>query len=167
MKTFIFSLLVSVQCLALTPPKPIQGYPMMMAGGSAILGAGDMSVVINNLPKGWGTSISSLSKSGGYLELLSTQDKYGCSVEIKRFDSEQDLEKNYAKIKRSFDQKKVKDLNDGFEAELSHAWYSCYTSNPFLVEIWYVLPKNVGRAKKKYAENWDLLKNSVQVSQRS
>ena len=90
-----------------------------------------------------------------YLTFCPANGGYRVSVEITPFDNEKSAKNALQKNKKSF--KSVTRLDDGFEAELTSAWYCCKTSDRYLIEVWYSLPKKTNTSLK----SWNALKNCI------
>ncbi len=158
-KFVVLSCIVFSQAFALNPPKPTKGQAGFSATKELTLGAGGYTFSFN-LPAGWGIGDTSLGANGiSSFQLFPINEGYGCSIEIKHYDTDDQAKQASQKIRKTFDT--TKKLSDGFEVELSKAWYACRIDNKHLIQIWYSLPKK----KSEHAKIWNALKSCVTIYQ--
>ncbi len=154
-KTFFFAHLFFMPLAALTPPKPITGQAMITSQFQAY--SGDYKFTFS-LPDGWGIGDMVTSAEGGTYQIFPLNRDYGLQVEINYYADASEIKNSVQEIRKSF--KTVQDTKNGFEVELSKAWYACLTTEQHLIQIWYSLPKK----RKDSATVWKSLNNCVSIS---
>jgi hypothetical protein len=140
----------------ISPPSPIVGNPTFL---SPKFSAGSGSFIFEiDVPSKWGLGNFSVSPDGSaYFELYPKTGGNGCIIEIQRYNANDQAANALNKFRNKF--KNTKALDDGFEAELSQAWFSCRIKGQFLIQTWYSLPKK----SSKHKDHWKNLKNCINV----
>lgn len=152
----LLTAVVSYNLSALEAPKPISGFPSI-SSRSTVLSVGDMVIKIAPPPK-WGIGETSISRERtSTLSLFPEDGSHGCSVQIDRYADEASATQAVEKLKRTFQSTIA--VNNGFEAELKKAWYSCKVNDACVIQIWYSLPKK----KSNSQSNWQSLKDCISI----
>ncbi len=158
MKKMIVSCLFIVQAFALSPPKPIEGSPSIVVGKEFSTGAGDYLFTFH-FPTNWGLGDVLASRDGsGYFELFPGKGGVGCSIQVENLGSDDAAQARMAELRATFSS--TKSISDGFEADLSKAWYACRVFGSEVAQFWYSLPKK----KKEHNKIWDEIKNCISIS---
>ena len=158
MKKMFLMCLIAGSLFALEPPEPITGESSWTSSKELSIAIGDANLKFN-LPGGWGIGETSMSAGkSGYFTLYPTKGGYGCAIGIEPMKSVADLEARMALQKESFLQ--TMDLEDGFEAQIGPARYSCRKNDLFLIETWYVLLGESSEADSV----WQALKSCISVA---
>lgn len=158
--SLFFCCTLATPLLALSPPKPVEGTPMILSK-SFTSKSGDY-VFTFKFPSGWGMGEMKTSPDGsGNFVLYPEKGGHGCRMEMIPFESEKLAKEALENLKISF--KETKDLKGGFEVDLSKAWFAAKVEGKQLIQIWYSLPKKT----KESGAIWESLKNCVSLSQES
>ncbi len=154
----VLTLISAAPAMALSPPKPVTGFPSIMSGRGTHFHLRDKIISVK-APQGWGigdTSLSSEDKTS-YLSLFPSNGDYGCTIQIDRYPDESAAAAALEKVKHTFSS--VKPIQNGFEVDLKKAWFSCKQSSTCVVQMWYSLPKKKSDSLKK----WQSLKDCVSI----
>lgn len=156
--TIIFCLLVTALC-ALTPPKPVKATPNFISK-TINFNVGETTYFVS-LPEGWGMGNPSLEQEKGSFQLFPQNGGYGCSFQIDRFPDDKLAIEEVQKLKKKFS--KTTSTTNGFEIKLKKALYACYQEGPYVIQIWYSLPKKVS---KDNAAIWKKLNQCMSVTEK-
>lgn len=158
-----FFILFVMNCFLLTslngvsPPNPIVGSPNILTPKFSA-GSGSFLFEIET-PSEWGLGNVSVSPDGSaHFELYPKNGGNGCVIEIESYNSDEKAANVLNKLRNKF--KNTKDLDDGFEAELSQAWFSGRVYGQLLIQTWYSLSKK----RSEHKSHWKDLKNCLHVS---
>lgn len=142
---------------AISPPKPITGYPGINSQ-TMYLHAGEYIFTLD-IPIGWGMGEFSTHNDGtGSFKLFPNKGGFGCQITIERSD---ESIKSMKTIQKKFS--KVKEITNGFETELSNAFFCCLATEQHLIQIWYSLSKK----RSEHSKNWKSLRNCLTISKES
>lgn len=152
---FLLSAALCSQCFAITPPKPITGRPGLMAGKNTNIHAGEYTFTFA-LPSGWGMgSFKTNPEGSGSFQLFPQEGGVGCTITIEK---SEDAVKSLEKIRKKFSS--FKEIKNGFEVEMSKAFFCCQTTSDLVIQIWYSLPKK----SKEHAKIWKSLRKCLTIS---
>ena len=158
-----FLILLTLSCLlfsplrGISPPSPIQGTPNILTPKFSLT-CGFTAFEID-IPAKWGLgNFPNSSEDTTYFDLYPRQGGNGCAITVKRYENGDQAMNALNKLRNRCD--KTIDLPDGFETELSRAWFSCRANGQFLIKTWYSLPKK----KSEHKNDWKNLKNCIRVS---
>lgn len=111
-------------------------------------------------PEDWGLSEFSCNPNGSaefYFHPL--KGGYGAKASIYSFSDSIEASNQVKNLKADF--ASIQSLENGFEAHLKKAQYSCIQNGRFVIETWYPRPKN----KNSSLREWDVLKQSIKITE--
>ncbi len=143
---------------AIDPPSPIKGSPNIFAGKQFSTMAGD-TLFVFTFPENWGMGNTSASKDQGHFILFPKEGGFGCSIHVDRFMDCETASEEQGRLKE--DCSHPVEISKGFEVVMKKACYACLVNGPYLIQIWYSLPK----LSAKEMAIWEKLRECISVSE--
>ncbi|MDX8430855.1 MAG: hypothetical protein SNF33_03505 [Candidatus Algichlamydia australiensis] len=154
MKLALFLCLISFQISALTPPKPIKGWPSMVINNFHTSLGNDLLIL--KAPNHWGYEEINTSRDGNAdINFFPSNGGYGYSLRLRRMENEEIAKEKVNRLRDTFSKSRM--IQEGFEVIENKFCYTCYQSGCYVVQFWYVVPKKL----RSVPSFWRELKNSV------